>query len=211
MMNNKLEPSAVPTVQQWIAAFTSRLQAIGDSCRDLYRMVEANPMVFDELIAADRRFTFNMLESMRRVGAGEMYVDLLFDSSAAARRLLPLPRPVQEKLYNDLLPAVKHVGDKFVVENRALKSLSSSELSQVIDYDRRRARTVEEQIAHIKSLPAPEGKVARRYTLSEDGSVVHILAQTDFTIKDLLEVVEEMKRRALATLEPAVKKNQVKK
>jgi hypothetical protein len=204
-MKKDITKTTVPTVKQFIAAFMAKLQAIGESCRDLYLMADANPGVFDEIVTAEKRFNYNMLESMRRVGAGELYVELLFDSSMAARRLLPLARGQQEKLYNDPVKIVKLIGGKRVIEEKPIQKMSRHELNLVIDDDKRRARTVEEQIAFVQ--PPPPARRAERYEIVD--GVLKVLANTEFTGEQLRQILERMTAHSVAGLEKTLKKNQV--
>lgn len=203
-MKNKIQIQ-VPTVQQFIESFTARLKGIEDSCKELALMVDANPNVFDEIVAADTRFNYNMLESMRKVGKGELYCELLFDPSMAARKLLPLPAAQQKKLYNEPIKIVKVVGEKKVVEEKPLNKMSRAELNQVIDEDKHRARTVEEQIAYVK--PPTPSRRAERYEII--GDRLKVLAETEFTAQQLREILERMDKKSLESLPGKIRGNQL--
>lgn len=195
-----------PTVQQFIASFLDRLKGIEESCKDLAKMVDANPNVFDEIVAADQRFNYNMLESMRKVGKGELYCELLFDPSMAARKLLPLPAPQQKKLYNEPVKVVRVVAGKNVVEEKLLNKMSRAELNQVIDDDKKRARTVEEQIAYVK--PPPPTRRAERYEI-KDGRI-KVMAETEFTLEQWRAILERAEKEALSTLPQSIRANQLR-
>lgn len=201
-MKNQIQ-TQIPTVQQFIESFTAKLKGIEDSCKELAALVDANPNVFDEIVAADARFNYNMLESMRKVGKGELYCELLFDPSLAARKLLPLPAAQQKKLYNEPIKIVKVVGDKKVVEEKALNKMSRAELNQVIDEDKHRARTVEEQIAYVK--PPSTSRRAERYEII--GDRLKVLAETEFTAEQLRVILARMDGKALESLPAAMKSN----
>lgn len=203
-MKNQIQKQ-VPTVQQFIESFTARLKGIEDSCKELALMVDANPNVFDEIVAADARFNYNMLESMRKVGKGELYCELLFDPSMAARKLLPLPAAQQKKLYNEPIKIVKVVGEKKVVEEKPLNKMSRAELNQVIDEDKHRARTVEEQIAYVK--PPTPSRRAERYEII--GDRLKVLAETEFTAQQLREILERMDKKSLESLPGKIRGNQL--
>lgn len=202
----KTSITIVPSVQQFIESFLDKLKGIEASCVDLAKMVDADPDVFDKIVAADSRFNYNMLESMRKVGKGELYCELLFDPSLAARKLLPLPPAQQKKLYNEPIQVVKLVAGKQVVESKALNKLSRHELTLVIDEDKGRARTIEEQIAFVQP-PAPS-KRAERYQIV--GDRLKVLAETEFTAEQLRTILERMDKAAVSTLQQSMKKNQVK-
>ena len=160
-------------------------------------MFDANPNVFDEIIAADSRFNYNMLESMRKVGKGELFCELLFDPSMHARKLLPLPFAQQKKLYNEPVKVVRNINGKNTVEEKPLQKLSRHELTLVIDEEKGRARTVEEQIAFV--APPSPARRAERYEIKESGNVV-VLAQSEFTPSQLQEIADRAKAKAMKTL-----------
>lgn len=186
----------VLTAQQFIESFNLKMKDLMTLCKDLEATVSVNPNIFDEIIRIDSRFNYNMLESMRKVGAGELYCELLFDPSLAARRLLTLPPQQQRHLYNEPVRVVKLVGDKKVVEEKYVRNMSQHELTMVIDKDKGRARTVEEQLAFVK--PAPNPKSAQRYEF-RDGKLI-VPGHTEFTMSQLEDILNRMKQMAIEAL-----------
>lgn len=195
-----------PTVHQWIKTFTDKLKGIEDSCRELASMVDTDPAVFDKIVAADPRFNYNMLESMRKVGKGELYCELLFDPSVAARKLLALPPAQQKQLYTAPTPIVKIDGSKKIVEHKLFTKMSRAQQNQVIDSDTGHVRTVEEQIAYV-APPAP-AKRAERYQIF--GNRLRVLAETEFTTDQLRGILERMEADGIKTLESTMKGAQLK-
>jgi hypothetical protein len=170
-------------------------------------MVNADPDTFEKIIAIEPRFHINALAAMWRVGVGQMAVELLFDPSEGARRLLRLPAPQQKKLYNEPIPVVRMVAGKRIVEAKPLRKLSREELKQVIDEKEGRARTVEEQIARIKEPKL--AKPANRYKVM--GTFVRFMAETDVDAETLRKLAAECEANALKSLSTDMKKNQIRK
>jgi len=197
MKNPNKNTQIIPSVKQFIDSFVSKLKGIEDSCKELALMFDSNPDVCDDIVKSDSRFSYNMLASMLKVGQGTLYCELLFDPSLAARKLLPLPISQQKKLYNEPVKVVRNIGGKNTVEEKPLNKLSRHELTLVIDEEKGRARTVEEQIAFV-APPAPSRR-AERYEIKDNGNVI-VLAQSEFTASQLQDIADRAKEKAIKSL-----------
>ena len=171
----------------------------------LVDMVAADGQIYDKIIQQLPAMNYNKLESMRKVGLGEIEFELLFDPSLAARKLLALPPTMQRKLYHEPVQIVKVVGDKKVVEEKRIQKMSRAELAQIIDEDTNTVRSVEEQLNYVK--PPTATRTAQRYEIV--GDRVRVLAKTEFTLQQLIEIVERMTGKSMAELESELKKKQV--
>lgn len=185
----------VPTAQEIVQAFDRLMKETKAVCGLLAIACDANERIFDEIIALDSRFNYNMLESMRKVGKSELYEELLFDPSHNARRLLTFPPKQQQEIYTKPIKIVKQVGGKNVVEEKAFQKLSKHECALVLDESKKRVRTVEEQIGFIKT-PAPLR--AERYEIHGDKLVV--LAKTEFSMTALEDILSRMKSKEIQKL-----------
>ena len=195
MKTTQTEIIQVPTAQEIVQAFDRLMKETKAVCGLLAIACDANERIFDEIIALDSRFNYNMLESMRKVGKSELYEELLFDPSHNARRLLTFPPKQQQEIYTKPIKIVKQVGGKNVVEEKAFQKLSKHECALVLDDSKKRVRTVEEQIGFIKT-PAPLR--AERYEIHGDKLVV--LAKTEFSMTALEDILSRMKSKEIQKL-----------
>ena len=148
-----------------------------------------------------------MLESMRKVGRGELYSGLLFDSSFAARKLLSLPPSQQRSAYNEPIEVVKHVDGKNIIEEKRLQTLSRAEANQVFDDENGRIRSSSEQLKYLKPEIIPARR-AQQWDIIGDHVVVN--ARTEFNLSQILQIAELMKAAAFKSLPTAVKNNQLR-
>lgn len=209
----KLQPksqSKICTAQELASTFTGIMNQMEVWCQNLAATNAVNPNILQELMTVEPRFKYNQLASLLMVGRGELLLDLLYDDSTGARKLLAMPVEIQRKLYKDQEPIMvaRIIGGKTVVEPKVYKRLSPQEQNLVIDQDNKRLRTVEEQIPNI--TPARPARIAVRYKIIGEGERLHVLAETEFERERLREILENMDALAVKALPESMKSNQLR-
>lgn len=194
-MNSKLVKA--PTNTEFIAALKQGRDGIELAAKILVYLVDRNDKTFEELVKADPSISYNLLGNLERVGRGQIYAALLFDSSPGARKLLTLPTSQQKKLYDEPVKIVRVVDGKNIVEEKPIQQLSRHEANLLVD-DAGHARTVEEQIKHISTPPTPSSKRAARYEII--GDRLRVLADTEFSMSNLEDILKRMKQKAIESL-----------
>ncbi|MDE2105152.1 MAG: hypothetical protein KGL39_48440 [Patescibacteria group bacterium] len=175
---------------KWISLLDGGFSKIKKGCEELVEMVAKCPDIFDRIVAHDRRFTYNILGSMFRVGKGEMIIELLFDPSQNGRDLSKLPSHIQKQIYTEPVKIVRQIADKCIVEEKPFRELSRNELLTAVDLKTKRVRPIEEQIKMVNVPVASKRK--EKYIIEPDGSVVHVLQSTDLTREHIQSILNKM-------------------
>jgi hypothetical protein len=198
----------IQTVVEFVQSVNNLFENAESVCKMLVQMVEANPKVYDEIVKANPRLTYNFLANLERVGRGQLYFGLLCDSSPGARKLFALPPSQQKAIYENPVRVVTAVDGKHVVTEKPIQQLSRHEANLLID-DSGHVRTVDEQIKFV-SAPSPikTARRAQRYEIS--GDRLKVMEETEFDIPTLEEILERMKSKSLKGLEGSMKRNQVR-
>ncbi len=204
----KTQITAAPNVQQFIIALKRVADEVENVAKMLVAMVDANPKIYDEIVKADPRISHNLLGNLERVGRGQTYGALLFDSSPGARKLLALPISQQKELYEKPVSIVRWANGKSIVEQKSIQQLSRQEANLLID-DGDRVRSIEEQIKYVNPAPAKVSHRAHRYEI-KDGKL-RVFPETEFTMTELEEIITRMKAKSIESLEVGMKSGQIRK
>ena len=180
-----------------IAALSRGRDAIQEAANIMVALVDRDPRIYEKIIKQAPTLSLNLLTTLEKVGRGQIYGALLFDSSPGARRLLTLPYSAQKEHYEKPLKVVSVKAGKKVVTEKTIAQLSPAEVRTAIADDH--VRTVDEQSKLIEVEVEKPRQQAQRYTILKNGNLL-ILAQTEFTPSQLQDIYERVTAKAMQSL-----------
>jgi len=186
------------TIGEFLEWLKKGKESIQKAAEILVSLVDKNPRVFAEIISKDTSIPYNLLGNLERVGRGQLYSALLYDSSPGARKLLALPPSQQRECYENPVKIVKMVGSKKVVEEKPIQQLSRHEANLLVD-ESGKLRSVEEQIKQLAQPQVTSSRKAERYEIKENGDVL-VLSGSLFTPSQWEEIGKRAKDKAIKSL-----------
>ena len=199
------------TFQSKITAFRDALSGARSNLLDagkiLVEMLDENENTF-ELLVSQKIATLPMLESLERVGRGQLDPALLTDVSPMAQRAVSQALPIKEQkqiLTGYVAIAVKDNGG-FRVEQKRASETTAHEAARAVGEGR--IRTPDEQIEIIKQQQANRQARSYRYEIRGDRVIFH--EECSFTWKELVELADKIKPKA-EDIEFSMKKSQIAK
>lgn len=194
----KLQKSQI-TVDGLLGAVSRGREAILEAANIMVALVDQDPRIYEKILKQAPNISLNLLTTLEKVGRGQIYHALLFDSSPGARRLLALPFSQQKEHYEHPVKVVVVKGGKKIEVEKPIQQLSPAEVRVVFADDH--VRTVTEQCKVVDQTLAPvkRSAPAERYTILKNGNLL-ILANTEFTPSQLQEVYERVVGKAVKSL-----------
>lgn len=174
-------------------------ETIEQAAKRFVAFVDRQPRAYQILQEVDSRASHDMLRTVERIGRGQIYGALLFDSSPGARRLLTLPYSQQKEFYEKPVKVVQlHQGKKVEVE-KPIQQLTPAEVRVV--FAENKIREPQEQAKVLDQINAPKQPVrAQRYDILPNGDLVVHESETCFSASDLEEIVERCRQKAIGSL-----------
>ena len=171
--------------------------AIQEAAEIMVALVDKDPRIYEKIVKQAPTISYNLLATLERVGRGQIYGALLFDSSPGARRLLAMPYGMQKEYYEKPLRVVSVQNGKKVVNEKTISQLTPAEVRTTIADDH--IRNVEEQSKLVEVPVVKRGEPPERFTILPNGNLL-ILANTEFTPARLQEVYERVTAIAVRSL-----------
>lgn len=181
----------------------TRLKRAGER---LVRMLDENEDIFEVLIRR-RIATLPWLEALERVGRGHLEPRLLGDPSPAAQRAVSQMLSIneQKRLLNGPVPVVVvDPGGGLRIEQKLIGEINTREAIRVVGGGK--LRSIEDQRTLVKEQE--EQRVAQSFAYTIDGDGVRFHTDRRFTWKQIVEIAEKIKPKAI-DIEAEVKRRQV--
>lgn len=188
-------------------ALNGAKQNLLDAGRILCEMLDEDSDTFEHILESNRGVTLRFLESLERIGRGQLEPLLLTDPSPAAQRAVAqaLPMEDQKQLTSGFVPvAVKDNGGVKVVQKQ-MSEITAQEAARVIGSGT--IRTADEQIEMLKQADAAQAASKMRYAIK--GDKIHFYTGADFTYSELLTLLTKIEPKA-EDIEAAIAANQIK-
>lgn len=204
-MNKQLTNTLQSKIESFRDALSGARQNLITAGKLLVEMLDENEDAF-EILVAQKVATLPMLESLERVGRGQLDPALLTDVSPAAQRAIAkaLPPQAQKQLLTGFVPVAVQDNGGFKVEQMRMADLSQHQAARVIGDGV--IRTVEAQCEIIKEQLATRAAHSLRYELRDGRIIFH--EDTVFTWRELIELADKIKPRA-SDIEADIKRSQV--
>lgn len=209
--NKHMKALITKSFQSKIEAFTEALTGARSNLlragQLLVEMLEENEDTF-ELLVTQKVASLPMLESLERVGRGQLDPLLLTDTSPAAQRAISqaIPPKDQKRLLTGLIPVAIQDNGGIRIEQRRMDELNTWQAAQAIGDGK--IRTAEEQIDVVRERIEARAARSLRYEIRGDRVIFH--EESSYTWKELEEIAAKIKPQA-RDIEAEIKRKQIEK
>jgi len=177
-------------ISRFIAAFNGSINGMKRAGEILVELVEADPHVYDYISNQCPTMTAGMLQTLERVGRGQVLPTLAMDSSPGGMRLKGLPLSAQKRYETEPVPMVVETDDGTDVLLVHAKNMTSKQARQAFTNGRlrtegeQRAKLIEDRSNAAKPVDAvaqpwriSRGKLEVKGVLFTAGDLASILTQ----------------------------------
>lgn len=198
-------------VKSNIARFIDLLRSGSESWREagrlLCEMVDADPNIYDRIIAENPGVKLAALETLEQIGRHDIDPNLLLDNKPAIRRVLELPPAVAHELIESGVPVVVKDNGGSRTVTKKLDEMTLADVRQV--FNQGGVRRPEAQVAFMREREAKQAAQERlRYII--EGDEITFLEDCHFSLTELLGIVERLQATAKSGLADTMRKNQIK-
>lgn len=134
-------------INQFVELYTQGVQAWVAAGEIIVELVEADPYVFDSIIAKCPHLNAGILGKFEQMGRKIIHPHLLMNSSPGTERLAKLPYSVQQRYIDEPISLVVHTDHGTSILKVKAKDMTSAQAKQVFKQDR--IRTEGEQKAYM--------------------------------------------------------------
>jgi hypothetical protein len=134
-------------INQFVELYTQGVEAWVAAGEIIVELVEADPYVFDSIIAKCPHLNAGILGKFEQMGRKIIHPHLLMNSSPGTERLAKLPYSVQQRYIDEPIALVVHTEHGTDVLKVKAKDMTSAQAKQVFKQDR--IRTEGEQKAYM--------------------------------------------------------------
>ena len=177
-------------IQEFIATFNGSIEGMKLAGEILVELVESNPHVYDYISNQCPTMTAGMLQTLERVGRGQVLPTLAMDSSPGGMRLKGLPLSAQKRYETEPVPMVVETDDGTDVLLVHAKNMTPKQARQAFTNGRlrtegeQRAKLIEDRSNAAKPVDAvaqpwriSRGKLEVKGVLFTAGDLASILTQ----------------------------------
>jgi hypothetical protein len=150
MKSNTLTIDKSAKISEFSRLYEEGLKAWSKAGEVIVELVEDDPNVYDEILAACPMLTPSVLSTFEKIGRGLLYAPLAMDGSPGGKRLQSLPLSQQVKYESEPLPLIVHTDSGTDVLRVRAKDMTKDQAAQV--FANGRVRTEGEQKAYLMQL-----------------------------------------------------------
>lgn len=178
-------------IAQFSAAFSAGLKRIAEAAELYVVAIDNDPRAKEQFIEKFRdKIPASMWSQIEKVGRRELHAQILFGAVPNAKHIRLLPF-AQQKRFIETKDTVALVTPKGGVMKARPVDLKPEQAARV--FDKRRVRTVKEQVDYIEKVEAKAAApaVKKRYTIINNS--VHFWHNTILSKSELQDILAELK------------------